>query len=136
MAKKSIFKIISENISSLNNSKFFAGAAMIMLNIGSKLITINLSKSAEQYLKYTVSKQLIVFSMAWMGSRDIYTALSLTAIFTILSDYIFNEESNFCIVPEQYRVLNKAIDENNDGKIDQYELAKAIKILENAKKTN
>ena len=35
----------------LNNSKFFAGLVMIMLNIGSKYVTIELSKSQEAYLK-------------------------------------------------------------------------------------
>ena len=84
----------NHNIMYLNNSKFFAGVVMILLNIGSKFITIQFSKSTEEYLKYTVSKQLLIFSMAWMGTRDIYSALGLTAVFTILSDYIFNEEHN------------------------------------------
>ena len=38
---------IRENLASLNNSKFFAGLVMIMLNIGSKYITIELSKTQE-----------------------------------------------------------------------------------------
>ena len=118
----------------LNNSKFFAGIVMILLNIGSKFIVIQFSKSTEEYMKYTVSKQLLVFAMAWMGTRDIYTALGLTAVFTILSDHLFNEESNLCIVPPSYRVLNKLIDTNNDGEVTEPELAAAIAVLEKAKK--
>jgi hypothetical protein len=83
---------INHHVMYLNNSKFFAGVVMILLNIGSKFITIQFSKSTEEYLKWTVSKQLLVFAMAWMGTRDIYAALGLTAVFTILSDYVFNEE--------------------------------------------
>ena len=56
---------------SLNNSKFFAGIVMIMLNIGSKYITIKLSKSQEAYLRNTIARQLIIFSIIWMGSRDV-----------------------------------------------------------------
>ena len=104
------FGFIHDHIGFLNNSKFFAGVIMILLNVGSKFITIQFSKSTEEYMKYTVSKQLLVFAMAWMGTRDIYTALGLTAVFTILSDHLFNEESSLCIVPEDYRVLNKLID--------------------------
>ena len=85
-------------------------------------------------MKYTVSKQLLVFAMAWMGTRDIYTALGLTAIFTILSDHLFNEESHMCIVPHHYRVLNKVLDTNNDGIVSETEIASAINILEKAKK--
>ena len=34
-------------LASLNNSKFFAGIVMIMMNIGSKYISIKLTKSQE-----------------------------------------------------------------------------------------
>lgn len=128
------FGFIHDHIMFLNSSKFFAGIIMILLNVGSKFISIQFSKSAEEYLKYSVSKQLLVFAMAWMGTRDIYTALALTAIFVVLSDHIFNEESNLCIVPQKYRVLDKLIDTNNDEIVSKQELDKAYAILEKAKK--
>ena len=37
--------------------------------------------------------------MGW--SRDILTALALTAIFTVLTNHLFNEESQFCIIPKK-----------------------------------
>jgi hypothetical protein len=124
----------NHHIMYLNNSKFFAGIIMILLNIGSKFITIQFSKSTEEYMKYTVSKQILVFAMAWMGTRDIYTALGLTAIFTILSEHLFNEESSLCIVPTDYRILHKLLDTNEDGVVSEIELAAAITVLEKAKK--
>ena len=129
-----MFEYIHNHILFLNNSKFFAGIVMILLNIGSKFITIQFSKSTEEYLKMNVTKQILVFSMAWMGTRDIYTALVLTAVFTILSDHLFNEESPYCIVPEKYKVLNKLVDTNNDGVVSEQEITSAIAILEKAKK--
>ena len=124
---------INSHVLYLNNSKFFAGVVMILLNVGSKFITINFSKSTEEYLKFSLSKQLLVFSMAWMGTRDIYIALGLTAVFTILSDHLFNEESRLCIVPENYRVLNKLLDTNGDGDVTETEITAAIAVLEKAK---
>jgi hypothetical protein len=129
-----MFEYIHNHILFLNNSKFFAGVIMILLNIGSKFISVQFSKSTEEYLKMNVTKQILVFSMAWMGTRDIYTALVLTAVFTILSDHLFNEESPYCIVPEKYKVLNKLVDTNNDGIISEQEITSAIAILEKAKK--
>jgi hypothetical protein len=129
-----MFEYIHHHILFLNNSKFFAGIVMILLNIGSKFISVQFSKSTEEYLKMNVTKQILVFSMAWMGTRDIYTALVLTAVFTILSDHLFNEESPYCIVPEKYKVLNKLVDTNNDGVVSEQEITSAIAILEKAKK--
>lgn len=124
---------VHNHIMFLNNSKFFAGVIMILLNVGSKFLSIQFSKSTEEYLKLKVTKQLLVFSMAWMGTRDIYTSLILTAVFTILSDHLFNEESPFCCVPEKYRILSTLVDENQDGKISDEEITKAIAVLEKAK---
>lgn len=131
---ESALEFLNRHVMYLNNSKFFAGVVMILLNIGSKFITIQFSRSTEEYLKYTVTKQLLVFSMAWMGTRDIYTALGLTAVFTILSDYLFNEESPMCIVPQEYRILHKLIDTDDDGEISEQELMDAKRVLEQAKR--
>ena len=125
---------VHNHIMFLNNSKFFAGVVMILLNVGSKFIAIQFSKSTEEYLKMNVTKQLLVFAMAWMGTRDIYTALVLTAVFTILSDHMFNEESPYCCVPETYRILAKLVDDNKDGNISEEEITNAIAILEKAKR--
>ena len=125
---------INQHVIFLNNNKFFAGIVMILLNIGSKFIMVEFSKSTQEYMKYTVCKQILVFAMAWMGTRDIYTSLGLTAIFTILSEYLFNEESQLCVVPHEYRVLHKLADTNNDGVISDTELSAAIALLEKAKK--
>lgn len=125
---------LHDHILFLNNSKFFAGVIMILLNIGSKFISVQFSKSSEEYLKYSISKQILVFAMSWMATRDIYTSLILTAVFVILSEFLFNEESSFCIVPHNYRVLEKLIDTNNDGVVSEAELHSAIQVLEKAKK--
>ena len=125
---------INEHIMYLNNSKFFAGVVMILLNVGSKFISIQFSKSTEEYMKFSLSKQLLVFAMAWMGTRDIYISLGLTAVFTILSDHLFNEESPMCVVPEKYRILHKLVDTDHDGVVSDMELTAAIGILEKAKR--
>ena len=125
---------IHNHIMFLNDSKFFAGLVMILLNIGSKFIVIQFSKSTEEYLKMNVTKQLLVFAMAWMGTRDIYIALVLTAVFTILSDHLFNEESPYCCVPQKYRILAKLADVDSDGDVTEQEITNAISVLEKAKR--
>ena len=125
---------LMEYLGYLNNSKFFAGVVMIMLNVGSKYITVELSKSQEQYLKNNVGRQLLIFAISWMGSRDILTALALTAVFTVLTNHLFNEESQFCIIPKKYRKFEHLLDLNKDGEVTQDEIDKATEVLEKARK--
>lgn len=128
-----ILGTLHTHILDLNNSKYFAGFVMILLNLGAKAVPVQFSKSAQVYLKNSLSKQVFIFSMAWMGTRDIYTALFLTIMFTVVSEYLFNEESSLCIVPQQYRILHSLVDTNHDGIITEEELASATRILEKAR---
>ena len=89
----------------LNNSLFFAGVVMIMLNIGARYIELKLDPSTENFLKTALSKELLVFSVCWMGTRDLIIALVLTAVFVVLADYGLNANSKCCIMPEKYRVM-------------------------------
>jgi uncharacterized membrane protein len=128
------FKDFNKKIYYLNDSKFFAGLVFIMLNIGSKFITLKFSKSQEAYLRLVLSRQLLIFAIAWMGTRDIYMALVILAIFVVLADFLLNEESNFCVLPKSYQEFYKVVDTNNDGVISDAEIDQSIRILEKAKK--
>ena len=128
--------VIGEYLGYLNNSKFFAGLVMIMLNIGSKYITIELSKSQEQYLKHKVGRQILIFAISWMGSRDILVALALTAVFTVLTEHLFNEESSLCIIPKQYRQYEHLLDLDKNNVVTQEEIKKATEVLEKARRKN
>ena len=125
---------LGESLSGLNNSKFFAGLVMILLNIGSKYITIKISKSQEAYLRNNVARQILIFAIVWMGTKDILIALAITAVFHVLTAYLFNEESNWCIIPKHLRQFEDVLDLNGDGKVTPDEIEKAKAILEKAKK--
>ncbi len=131
--RKTKMNPIMHYINSLNNSKFFAGIVMIMLNIGSKYITIKLSKSQEAYLRNSIGHQILVFAICWMGTRDIITSLILTTIFIVLTQHLFHEESKFCILPEKWKKLENVLDLDGDGKVTEDEVSEAIKILQKAK---
>ena len=108
---------VHEWISSLNTNMFFAGIMMLTLNIGSRYIQLNLSPSAESYLKYAITKEFLIFTIAWMGTRSIYVALTLTAAFIILSDYVFNDKSRFFMLPENFKKLQSMQKLRKFGKV-------------------
>lgn len=107
------FQYLHNNIQVLNNSKIFAGLMIIVLNIASKFVTIKLSKSMESYFKYTFSKQILVFAIAWMGTRDIYIAFFISVFFVVCMDYLFNEESQFCCLSESFTSYHANIMDND-----------------------
>ena len=131
-----LLDLLHFNILHINNSKFFAGTIMILLNIGSRLIPLQISESAEEYVKKTFSKPLLVFAMAWMGTRDIYTSFVLMIFFILVSEYLFNENSSYCIVPFTHRVLtNKPTTCNVNNKVNA-DISNIIKLLEKIKNNN
>jgi hypothetical protein len=110
---------------------------IITLNIASKFVTIKLSKSMEAYLKYTFSRQILVFAIAWMGTRDIYVALAITIMFIILMEYLFHEESAFCCLTDEFKDYHLSLLENDDvNKITDEDIRKAKDVLERAKAQN
>jgi hypothetical protein len=68
-----------------------------------------------------------------MGTRDIVTSLILTVIFILFADYLFNEHSQYCIIPDQYKELNITMDASNN-KVTQKEVNDAIQVLKLARK--
>ena len=129
---KKIMDNVHKSVHYLNNSKIFTGIMMILLNIGSKYITIKLSKSQEAYVRNYIMRELLVFSICWMGTRDIYISIILTAPFFVLTQHLFNEESYYCILPKKYRQFHM-FDTNHDGEVSQQEINDAVALLTKAK---
>ena len=84
----------------LNNNKYFAGIAMILLNVGSKHISTELSQIHESFLGSTIIRRLIIFTVVFTATRDIWISLIVTAIFIILVTGLFNDKSSFCMLPK------------------------------------
>lgn len=136
---RNMLDYLHSNIQRINDSKVFAGLMIITLNIVSKYVNIGLSKSMESYLKYTFSRQLLVFSIAWMGTRDIYIAFFITFMFTLCAEYLFNEDSVFCILSEDFQDYHATLvdnETNNSEKVTDDEIQKARDVLDKAKKQN
>jgi hypothetical protein len=94
-------------------------------------VTIELSPNQEAFIRNNIGRQILIFSMVWVGTKDLYVSFVLTGIFLILTNFLLNEHSNFCIIPEH---MIQKIDTNNDGFISDEELQMAMKVLSKAKK--
>ena len=125
--------ILNNAVNSLNSSTFFAGVMMICLNIGSRYIQINLDESTESYIKYALTKEILVFTISWMATRNIYMALMLTAVFVVLADYILNEKSKYCLLPKKFIKSRKLGEYTNNKDITDKDYSDAMDIVEKYK---
>ena len=127
----SVYKTYLKHI---NESKLLIGISMLLLNIGSKYVNYNFSKAQEQMLKEGLAREILIFAILFMGTRDIIYSILLTAAFKILSEFAFNEKSKYCVMPEKFKKISTLIDTNNDGIISPEEEEKAIALLKRAEK--
>ena len=119
-------------IESLNNSKFFFAIVMLLMNIGSKYVEIEFTKSQEHILRNFIIRELLIFSIVFVATKDVITSTLMTAAFTILSDYLLHEESSLCIMPERLQSIASMVDSNNDNVITEDEEKNALDILRKA----
>ena len=125
--------IINKAVESLNSSTFFAGIMMICLNIGSRYIQLNLDESTESYIKYALTKEILVFTISWMATRNIYTALVLTAVFVVLADFALNEKSKYCLLPKNFIKSRKLGEYTNNKVITDKEYSDAVDLVQSYK---
>ena len=128
----SMFLYVNNRVKSINESKIFAGIMIIIINIASKFVNFKMSKTVESYLKFNFSRNILVFAMTWMGTRDIYIAICITLVFVLISDFLMNENSVFCCLPSSYIDQQVAkLDEPNPTPTPE-EVIKAKMVLEKA----
>ena len=117
-------------INFLNQNKYFYAIMMILLNIGAKYIEIDLQDNHKKFLSSTAIRRIMIFTVAFIATRDIITSLIITACFVIIVLNLFNTTSQYCILPKQFC----EIDKNKDGEISPQEIKKAFEILKKAGK--
>ncbi len=130
-----ILTYLHNNILAINNSKVFAGLMIITLNIVSKFVNIKLSKTMESYLKFTFSRNILVFAIAWMGTRDIYIAFFIMIIFILVTEHFFHEDSALFILPNDFKDYHIDLLDNeiqNKDEVTEEEIMKAKAVLEKA----
>ena len=90
-------------------NKLFVGFAILIMNIGSRFVIMDVGKTHEKLLNNELVKKLVVFCMFFVATRDIMTAIILTFAFIILLEGLLNEKSRFSVLPKMFRSKPTAI---------------------------
>jgi hypothetical protein len=124
--------IIKEYISHLNQNNLFLGLSIIMMNIGSRYIQLELSNSHKKFLSSKLGQYLLLFIIVFTATRDIFMSFIVTIIFVVLVLNLFHENSKYYILPKSFTDL----DTNNDGEISPEEIKQAYLRLKAQGKIN
>ena len=114
-----------KTLDNINQSKYFFGFLMILLNMGAKYIELDLVQSQKTFLSSKLIRRLLIFTIAFIATRDFMASLIITSAFIILVLNLFHTESKYCILPKSFT----DIDTNKDGKISPEEIKKAYETL-------
>lgn len=120
------FSYVNSYLQNVNSSKISIGIAMIMFNLGSKYIIMDISKNQEQFFKNIIIRRLTLFCIFFVATRDMFVSLILTAIFVVLAFGLFNQDS-------KYYILSNTFYDSTYTK-DEYEMSKTI--ISEYEKTN
>jgi hypothetical protein len=84
-----------ERINAIGTSPFFIGVMMLLLNVGSRFITHELSHDDKEYSQNILLRRLSIFAACFAGTRDIVTSILLTAGFVIIAGGLFRGKGPF-----------------------------------------
>lgn len=117
--------VLTTILNVLNNSKVFAAAIMIVSNMSSKYISVDLGNFHEKIFSNAIVRKIALFAIFWMATRDIILSIILTLIFSIVMYGLLNEKSRFCIIPNK----EQFIQQQDERKISDQEFENAQKII-------
>jgi len=105
-------------LDALNQNTYMSAFSMLLMNLGSRYIALDISKAQEQILKNQVMRRITLFCIFYVATRNILTSIGLTVLFIVINVFLLHEESMFCVLPHSARKVAGPVSK------DEYELAK------------
>ena len=76
----------------LSENKYFIGMAMVLVNIGARFIIEELSDEHREFIKSDKVRKVVIFCSIFMATRDIFVAIIITALFSVLIHEVLKEK--------------------------------------------
>jgi hypothetical protein len=80
-----------------NNNPYFIGLMMILLNLGGRFISLEVTKQQEQFLQLPWVRRILIFTVLFVATRNLWVAFWMTLIVVLFLGYLFNENSALCL---------------------------------------
>lgn len=90
---------LSVMIMTLNANPYMIGALMLVLNLGGRFLSLELTKKQEAFLQASWVRPFIFFTLIFISTRNIVAAFWVTILFFFVIWVVVNENSKFCMIP-------------------------------------
>ncbi len=80
-----------------NTNPYFIGLMMLILNLGGRFISLEVTKKQEQFLQLPWVRRILIFTVLFVATRNIWVAFWTTVTVVLFLGYLFNENSTLCI---------------------------------------
>jgi hypothetical protein len=86
-------------INTLNTNPYFIGLVMLLLNLGGRFLSMELTEKQEQFLQQRWLRPIIFFTVIFVATRNLAVAFWMTLGLFLILWILANEKSPFCIIP-------------------------------------
>jgi hypothetical protein len=90
-----------------NSNPYFIGIMMLILNLGGRFISLEVTKKQEQFLQLPWVRRGLIFTVLFVATRNIWVAFWATLTVILFLGYLFNENSALCIFGQGGKVGSK-----------------------------
>lgn len=90
---------VSGTIMWLNTNPYLIGMLMLLLNLGGRFLSLELTKKQEAFLQGTWIRPFIFFTVIFIATRNLVAAFWITLLFFFIIWVAANENSPFCMIP-------------------------------------
>jgi hypothetical protein len=80
-----------------NNNPYFIGMMMLILNLGGRFISLEVTKKQEQFLQQPWVRRVLIFTVLFVATRNLWVAFWTTVVVILFLGYLFNENSSLCL---------------------------------------
>ena len=98
-----------------NTNPYFIGIMMLVLNLGGRFISLEVTKKQEQFLQLPWVRRALIFTVLFVATRNIWVAFWTTVVVVLALGYLFNENSALCIFGQGGKDGSKCTDGPKPG---------------------
>ena len=91
--------MLTAAVTALNGNPYIIGAAYLMINLGGRYLTLELTKQQEAFLANKALRPLLLFAVLFIATRNLAVAFWTTIIVLAIIWFFANENHIMCLVP-------------------------------------